>query len=81
MTRKNILRRLERVQASLFPDSREVLKIVVTDPWGIIGEQELRPLGSRPTGNINWLDIGRTRTTPEFRREREHETLQRAAYR
>jgi len=60
MIRKNVLRRLERVEASLFPDRREVLKIVVTDPWGIIAELELRPPGSRPTGNSDWLDISRT---------------------
>src|ERR1051325_9313351 len=44
------------------------LKIVVTDPGGIIGELELRSRGSRTTGKAGWLDLHAPRGS--FRSER-----------
>ena len=41
MGTRNLRKRLERVEASLAPRERDVLKIIVTNPWGVIGEINL----------------------------------------
>lgn len=39
----------DRIEASRLLDEREILKIVVTDPWGVIAELEMGPAPSRPS--------------------------------
>jgi hypothetical protein len=47
MIRRNFLRRLENLEASLLPEQREVLNIIVTNPWGIINEFQIELLPRR----------------------------------
>ena len=46
MGTRNLRRRLERVEASLAPRPGDILKIIVTDPWGVIDEINLEIPGS-----------------------------------
>ena len=57
MIRRNILRRLEQIEASMLPDERNILKITVTTPGGIIGEVYLGPGANTKT---SWLDLNPT---------------------
>ena len=41
MIRRNVLRRVEQLELLRLPEKREVIKVVVTDPWGVIDEFEI----------------------------------------